>query len=176
MLQFQPQEHLMHSYIVASQSEQARDRLSLDLAAAMLCRSDGVRPCRTCRDCRKVYDGVHPDVIYVAPDPDAKVPTIKVDQIRSIAATAYILPSEAEKKVYVLRQADTMNLSAQNAFLKLLEEPPQAVRTPAAPTTAEAFIKSRREIIFIILFSFIRISQHLMEYTYMYVPWFLFVL
>ena len=38
MLQFQPQEHLMHSYIVASQSEQARDRLSLDLAAAMLCR------------------------------------------------------------------------------------------------------------------------------------------
>lgn len=77
MLQFQPQEHLLHSYIVASQSEQARDRLSLDLAAAMLCRSDGVRPCRTCRDCRKVYDGVHPDVIYVAPDPDAKVPTIK---------------------------------------------------------------------------------------------------
>ena len=35
------------------------------------------------------------------------------------------------------------------------EEPPQAVRTPAAPTTAEAFRKSRREIIFIILFSFI---------------------
>ena len=34
MLQFQPQEHLLHSYIVASQSEQARDRLSLDLAAA----------------------------------------------------------------------------------------------------------------------------------------------
>lgn len=26
MLQFQPQEHLLHSYIVASQSEQARDR------------------------------------------------------------------------------------------------------------------------------------------------------
>lgn len=42
MLQFQPQEHLLHSYIVASQSEQARDRLALDLAAAMLCRSDGV--------------------------------------------------------------------------------------------------------------------------------------
>ena len=69
MLQFQPQEHLLHSYIVASQSEQARDRLSLDLAAAMLCRSDGVRPCRTCRDCRKVYDGggVMPDI---ATDPE----------------------------------------------------------------------------------------------------------
>ena len=52
MLQFQPQEHLLHSYIVVSQSEQARERLALDLTAAMLCRSDGVRPCRACRDCR----------------------------------------------------------------------------------------------------------------------------
>ena len=159
MLQFQPQEHLLHSYIVASQSEQARDRLSLDLAAAMLCRSDGVRPCRTCRDCRKVYDGVHPDVIYVAPDPDAKVPTIKVDQIRSIAATAYILPSEAEKKVYVLRQADTMNLSAQNAFCKLLEEPPQAARPRAAAEIPATFRKSRREIIFFIRILLQKISS-----------------
>lgn len=98
MLQFQPQEHLLHSYIVASQSEQARDRLSLDLAAAMLCRSDGVRPCRTCRDCRKVYDGVHPDVIYIAPDDTGKRPEIKVDQIRGVAATAYILPSERKRR------------------------------------------------------------------------------
>ena len=125
MLQFQPQEHLLHSYIVASQSEQARDRLSLDLAAAMLCRSDGVRPCRTCRDCRKVYDGVHPDVIYIAPDPDAKVPSIKVDQIRGVAATAYILPSEAEKKVYVLRQADTMKEPPQSAAFILAAASPE---------------------------------------------------
>ena len=144
MLQFQPQEHLLHSYIVASQSEQARDRLALDLAAAMLCRSDGVRPCRTCRDCRKVYDSVHPDVIYVAPDPDAKVPTIKVDQIRSVAATAYILPSEAEKKVYVLRQADTMNLNAQNAFLKLLEEPPQSAAFILAAASPELLLPTVR--------------------------------
>lgn len=144
MLQFQPQEHLLHSYIVASQSEQARDRLSLDLAAAMLCRSDGVRPCRTCWDCRKVYDGVHPDVIYIAPDPDAKVPSIKVDQIRGVAATAYILPSEAEKKVYVLRQADTMNLNAQNAFLKLLEEPPQSAAFILAAASPELLLPTVR--------------------------------
>ena len=144
MLQFQPQEHLLHSYIVASQSEQARDRLSLDLAAAMLCRSDGVRPCRTCRDCRKVYDGVHPDVIYIAPDGTGKRPEIKVDQIRGVAATAYILPSEAEKKVYVLRQADTMNLNAQNAFLKLLEEPPQSAAFILAAASPELLLPTVR--------------------------------
>ena len=133
MLQFQPQEHLLHSYIVASQSEQARDRLSLDLAAAMLCRSDGVRPCRTCRDCRKVYDGVHPDVIYIAPDGTGKRPEIKVDQIRG-----------AEKKVYVLRQADTMNLNAQNAFLKLLEEPPQSAAFILAAASPELLLPTVR--------------------------------
>ena len=98
MLQFQPQEHLLHSYIVVSQSEQARERLALDLTAAMLCRSDGVRPCRACRDCRKVYDHVHPDVIYVEPDRSGKIPVIKVDQIRSVAATAYILPQRSRKR------------------------------------------------------------------------------
>jgi len=64
---------------------------------------------------------------------------------------------------------------AAGAVLVEAEEPPQAVRAAALPRTADA-LKSRREIIFIILFSFIRISQHFMEYTYMYVPWFLFVL
>lgn len=79
-----------------------------------------------------------------APDPDAKVPTIKVDQIRSVAATAYILPSEAEKKVYVLRQADTMNLNAQNAFLKLLEEPPQSAAFILAAASPELLLPTVR--------------------------------
>ena len=38
--------------------------------------------------------------------------------------------------------------------VELESPPPQAVRAAVAPTTAEAFIKSRREIIFIIAFSF----------------------
>ena|SRR5699024_9327610 len=38
--------------------------------------------------------------------------------------------------------------------VELESPPPQAVRAAVAPTTAEAFRKSRREIIFIIAFSF----------------------
>ena len=41
-------------------------------------------------------------------------------------------------------------------------EPPQAVMAAAAPTTAEAFRKSRREIIFIIVFSF-NCIQHFLQ-------------
>ena len=49
---------------------------------------------------------------------------ITVDQIREISADAYILPNEADRKVYIINEAEKMNLSAQNASLKLLEEPP----------------------------------------------------
>ena len=56
------------------------------------------------------------------------------------------------------------------------EEPPQAVRTPAAPTTAEAFRKSRREIIFIILFSFITLVTAFRKSHSLHVSRFLFVL
>ena len=41
-----------------------------------------------------------------------------------MAADASILPNEAERKVYVIHEAELMNESAQNAALKLLEEPP----------------------------------------------------
>ena len=71
---------------------------------------------------------------------------IKVDQSRSVAATAYILPSEAEKKVYVLRQAELMNLNAQNAFLKLLEEPPRSaafILAAASPDSLLTTVRSR---------------------------------
>ena len=61
--------------------------------------------------------------------------------------------------MFALPEAASAEAAAEEAAVEdaavELAEPPQAVRTPAAPTTAEAFIKSRREIIFIILFSFI---------------------
>lgn len=69
----------------------------------------------------------------------------------------FALPVEAAAE-----EAATEEAAVEEAAVEL-EEPPQAVRTPAAPTTAEAFMKSRREIIFIILFSFIRISQQISE-------------
>lgn len=148
MLQFQKNDHISHSYIVASASEAERTRMTTELAAAMLCESAAVRPCRQCRNCRKVFHGVHPDVQFVEPDSSAKTPVIKVEQIRQIAATAYILPSEAARKVYILRQADSMNFNAQNAFLKLLEEPPQSaafILAAANPGALLPTVRSRCE-------------------------------
>jgi hypothetical protein len=75
-----------------------------------------------------VFAGIHPDVTVVERLPNEKGKLrreLTVDQIRAVAADAYIMPSEAERKVTIIRDAGDMNANAQNAFLKLLEEPPR---------------------------------------------------
>lgn len=63
-------------------------------------------------------------------------------------------PTLAEPEAAAAVEEAAVEAAVEEAAVEA-EEPPQAVRTPVAPTTAEAFRKSRREIIFIILFSFI---------------------
>jgi hypothetical protein len=121
---------ISHAYIIASPSESERTDSALRLGAAMVCSGQGNKPCKACKDCRKVYSGIHPDLIFLdkqSDDKSGKPREIYVDQIRSIVSDAYILPNEAGKKVYIIKDADTMNAGAQNALLKLLEEPPEHV-------------------------------------------------
>ena len=47
--------------------------------------------------------------------------------MRAMGADAYVIPNEAAAKVYIIKDADTMNEQAQNAALKILEEPPRGV-------------------------------------------------
>lgn len=147
---FQPNTAISHAYALICADEAQRARETTELAAAMLCTSDGVRPCRVCRDCKKVFRGVHPDVICTDPTGSAKTAAIKVDQVREIIATAHLVPSEGKSKVYVLRSADKMNPQAQNALLKLLEEPPSSACFILAAENAAALlptVRSRCELL-----------------------------
>lgn len=121
---------LSHAYIISSASENARMTEAFSLAEKMLCSSTGQRPCGVCRDCRKVKARVHPDLAVIERITDDKgklKKEILVDQVRAMGADAFVLPNEAEEKVYIMKDADTMNERAQNAALKILEEPPQGV-------------------------------------------------
>lgn len=121
--------HLSHAYIISSEAEETRDALAVNIAQALVCSGKGEVPCGICRDCRKARDGVHPDVITIqrlTDDSGNRKKEIYVDQVRAMVGDAYVLPNEAGRKVYVIKDADTMNLSAQNAALKMLEEPPAA--------------------------------------------------
>ena len=122
-------EKLSHAYIVAGPAGPALEK-ARSLAARMLCSSAQDRPCGVCRDCVKLAHGTHPDFITIRRQTDSAGRLrreIYVEQVREIVDSAYILPNEAAKKVYVITDADAMNASAQNALLKLLEEPPDFV-------------------------------------------------
>lgn len=117
---------LSHAYLITGDDETAYAHAQR-LAAAMLCTAGERRPCGMCRDCGKSLRGIHPDVITVSRQTDDKGKQrreIYVDQLREISQSALILPNEAQRKVYIIRDAGTMNPNAQNALLKLLEEPP----------------------------------------------------
>lgn len=59
-------------------------------------------------------------------EPDSEKGTIRVEQIRELYRQTRTIASHDQ--VYILDQADTMNHSAQNAFLKLLEEPNEHIK------------------------------------------------
>lgn len=122
---------LSHAYMIVSDSESERDAVAAGLARAMVCASETGQACGNCPHCRKAAAGIHPDIIAVNRQTDEKGQArreIYVGQVRDIVADAVVLPNEAARKVYIIRDCDTMNTAAQNAMLKLLEEPPEHVR------------------------------------------------
>ena len=118
---------LPHACLICAPTPALALKRAEELAAEAVCSGGGKRPCGLCRDCRKAAAGVHPDILRVArlsDDKGRQRQSITVDQIRALSADAAVLPNEAARKVYILEEAETMNPAAQNAALKLLEEPP----------------------------------------------------
>ena len=113
---------LSHAYLISGPAGSGKETLARLMAAAMVCTGGGERPCGTCPACKKARANIHPDITLAAPLEGKR--EILVDQIRQIRADAYIRPNEAERKVYIIKDAQTMNPSAQNSILKLLEEGP----------------------------------------------------
>ncbi|MGD0883810.1 MAG: DNA polymerase III subunit delta' [Thermodesulfovibrionales bacterium] len=75
--------------------------------------------CDRCHSCKKIDAETHPDLIVMTPEKGE----IRVDQIRAVEDALSYMPYEGRRKVVVIDDADTMNQSAANAFLKTLEEP-----------------------------------------------------
>ena len=144
---FKTADELAHAYILLSASAAERQQTAQRLCAAILCSAKSNVPCGLCRDCRKVREGVHPDLIQVSrlsDDKGRKKREITIDQIRAIVTDSVILPNEAERKVYVIEDADSMNIPAQNAALKLLEEPPKGVFFLLCASNAESMLETVR--------------------------------
>lgn len=95
---------------------------AVDLALALSCPIHGGQDC-SCSVCRRIRQGIFPDVETI----DREDAVITVDSVRAMRADAYVAPLESRGKVFIIKNAHNMNGAAQNAALKLFEEPPSGV-------------------------------------------------
>ncbi len=117
-------------------------------------------PCGRCGPCRKIAHGTHPDVFVLAEERvmakagrweprGGRTPSreIVVDQVRDLVDHRLSMRRfEGRHRVVIVDPADAMNVQAQNALLKTLEEPPEAtslVLVSASPDALLPTIRSR---------------------------------
>ena len=112
-------ERFPHALLIEGEIGSGRRTLAKAIARAAVCRGEGEIPCGVCDACRK---SEHPDITVYGEEA-----TISVDTVRDLRQEAYVMPNEAPRRVMILTNAQAMLPPAQNALLKILEEPPRHV-------------------------------------------------
>jgi DNA polymerase-3 subunit delta' len=104
--------------------------------------SEPVDACDECPSCKKIDAMTHPDLVLIAPEKGE----IRVNEIRAVEEALSFKPFEGKRKIVIIDDADAMNPSAANAFLKTLEEPPDEslmILISAHPDRLPETIRSR---------------------------------
>lgn len=138
-----------HSLLFTGPEGTGKALLAVELAARLNCESGGGLPDGECPSCGKVRRFEHPDLHLVFPVPygewrkalpvviesrredffahgefGSRARSIGIDIIRGVIEAVSKHPFEGRRNVVVVFEAHLMTTEAQNAFLKLLEEPP----------------------------------------------------
>jgi DNA polymerase-3 subunit delta' len=104
------QQRLAHAYLITGPAGAGKRQLASDLFALVNNLPPGPDPLK------------HPDVHIVEPESKSRV--VKIEQIRELERELQMRPNSARHKAGIVIDADRMNPSASNSFLKTLEEPP----------------------------------------------------
>jgi len=117
---------LPHAILLEGPRGTGKTSFAMEIAGGALCTAPPEeRPCGVCRDCVKVGKGIHPDVLVYESEGGSQ--SFHVDAVRAVRQEAYVRPNEGSCKVLILRNVHTMTIQAENALLKIIEEPPSGV-------------------------------------------------
>src|ERR1043166_1672565 len=114
---------LHHAYLFAGPEGVGKRKIAFSFAKVIHCSETPGDFCNECANCARIDAGNHPDVRFLQPLAGKK--EISIQQIRDIEKELNFRSFSGKRKVAVIDPATLMNLSAQNALLKTLEEPPQ---------------------------------------------------
>lgn len=146
-------DQLSHAYLFTGSRGTGKTSCAKILAKAVNCLNpvDG-NPCNCCEACKAIDSGTCMDVLEI----DA-ASNNGVDNVRDLRDDAVYSPSQVRKRVYIIDEVHMLSISAFNALLKIIEEPPEHLLFILATTELHkvpATILSRCQ-----RFSFRRISQ-----------------
>ena len=156
---------MSHAYLFTGSRGTGKTSSAKILAKAVNCENpiDG-NPCNCCKSCRTIDSGACMDVLEI----DA-ASNNGVDNVRDLRDDAIYTPSQVKKRVYIIDEVHMLSISAFNALLKIIEEPPEHLLFILATTELHkvpATILSRCQ-----RFSFRRISQEDIVSRLMYVAY-----
>ena len=127
-----------HAYIFNGEKGSGKNFLADIFAATLQCEEKGTEPCGNCTSCKQAEGRNHPDIIRITHE---KPNTISVDDIRQqLCGDIMIKPYKGPYKIYIVDEAEKLNIQAQNALLKTIEEPPAYAVILLLTTNAESFL------------------------------------
>ena len=144
---------MSHAYLFTGSRGTGKTSCAKILSKAVNCLNpENGNPCNRCSACRSIDEGSCMDVLEI----DA-ASNNGVDHVRDLRDDAVYTPSQVRKRVYIIDEVHMLSISAFNALLKIIEEPPEHLLFILATTELHkvpATILSRCQ-----RFSFRRISQ-----------------
>lgn len=143
---------LSHAIMISGPLGSGRKTLLYSIAMALNCENKisatHSLPCGICNNCRRIAEGNFPDFKILKPAQGKS--TIGADELRAFREDMFLSSTEAEHRIYAIDRAETMTTAAQNALLKVLEEPPKNVHIILITTGADKLlstIRSRAQLI-----------------------------
>ena len=114
---------ISHAYLFSGPRGTGKTTLAKLIAKVVNCSNlDGYTCCESCNSCKLINNRSNPDILEI----DA-ASNNGVDEIRIIRDNVALMPSVSKYRVYIIDEVHMLSISAFNALLKTLEEPPAHV-------------------------------------------------
>ena len=133
-----------HAYLFEGPDGVGKRTTALALAQAWNCEARPTEGCGACGPCRKISDGVHPDVVELGVFNEEGKVKDQAERVRELIGAVGFPPHEGRARVVLVDPAHELNPTASNILLKTLEEPPSGTHFVLITTAASRLLTTIR--------------------------------